>query len=300
MNTTPSNLKMNGPTTNDQLKRYAKIALVVALYWFTSIGMVFVNKYLLTDYDSIPEAPLFITWFQCALSVLFCYLIQFLIKLNSSRYFNSITPISFDISTSLNVLPVSVFFVAMMSFNNLTLKHMSVSFYMVGRSLTTVFNVVLSYLILKSKISRKTLLACAIVISGFFIGIDQESLLGTLTRTAVVCGVISSACVALNAIYTKKVLVVVEGSVWRFTYFNNLNATFLFLPLIIFNGELKLVTEVLPILYVSHFWLPMVVAAFLGFCMSFVTGLQITVTSPLTHNISGTAKAYAQTFKLKS
>lgn len=33
-------------------------------------------------------------------------------------------------------------FVAMITFNNLTLKHLTVSFYMVGRSLTTVANVV--------------------------------------------------------------------------------------------------------------------------------------------------------------
>ena len=35
-------------------------------------------------------------------------------------------------------------FVAMIIFNNLTLKYLSVSFYMVGRSLTTVANVVRS------------------------------------------------------------------------------------------------------------------------------------------------------------
>ena len=32
-----------------------------------------------------------------------------------------------------------------------------------------------------------------------------------------------------------------------------------------------------------------------GFAIAYVTGLQIQVTSPLTHNISGTAKAAAQT-----
>ena len=32
-----------------------------------------------------------------------------------------------------------------------------------------------------------------------------------------------------------------------------------------------------------------------GFAIGYVTGLQIQVTSPLTHNISGTAKACAQT-----
>lgn len=39
----------------------------------------------------------------------------------------------------------------------------------------------------------------------------------------------------------------------------------------------------------------MVAAGVFGFAMSFVTGLQIQATSALTHNISGTAKAAAQT-----
>lgn len=39
----------------------------------------------------------------------------------------------------------------------------------------------------------------------------------------------------------------------------------------------------------------MTVSGVLGFSMGYVTSLQIQVTSPLTHNVSGTAKAYAQT-----
>ena len=40
------------------------------------------------------------------------------------------------------VLPLSIVFVAMISFNNLCLKYVGVAFYYVGRSLSTVFNVV--------------------------------------------------------------------------------------------------------------------------------------------------------------
>ena len=42
----------------------------------------------------------------------------------------------------LQVLPLSIVFVGMITFNNLTLKYLGVAFYNVGRSLTTVFNVV--------------------------------------------------------------------------------------------------------------------------------------------------------------
>jgi hypothetical protein len=52
------------------------------------------------------------------------------------------------LSTFLQILPLSILFTAMISLNNLCLKFVGVSFYYVGRSLTTVFNVILTYLVL--------------------------------------------------------------------------------------------------------------------------------------------------------
>lgn len=45
----------------------------------------------------------------------------------------------------------------------------------------------------------------------------------------------------------------------------------------------------------SWFWAAMLVGGLCGFAIGFATTLQIKFTSPLTHNISGTAKACAQT-----
>ena len=53
------------------------------------------------------------------------------------------------------VLPLSVVFVLMITTNNLCLKNVGVAFYYVGRSLTTVFNVLLTYLILGNKTSLR-------------------------------------------------------------------------------------------------------------------------------------------------
>jgi GDP-fucose transporter C1 len=46
---------------------------------------------------------------------------------------------------------------------------------------------------------------------------------------------------------------------------------------------------------IAKYWFAMTVAGFLGFAIGIVTVMQITITSPLTHNISGTAKACVQT-----
>lgn len=43
------------------------------------------------------------------------------------------------------------------------------------------------------------------------------------------------------------------------------------------------------------FWTAMTIGGLFGFAIGYFTALQIKVTSPLTHNVSGTAKACAQT-----
>lgn len=45
-------------------------------------------------------------------------------------------------------------------------------------------------------------------------------------------GIASSITCALNSIYTAKCLPKVEGSVWRLTFYNNLNSLFLSIPII--------------------------------------------------------------------
>ena len=110
-----------------------------------------------------------------------------------------------------------------------------------------------------------------------------------------VCFGISASCfVALYSIYTKKVLPSVDNNVWRLALYNNFNATFLFLPLIVIFGEVGEVVY-FPKLMNLQFWIIMFMSGVFGFAIGYVTGLQIQVTSPLTHNISGTAKAAAQT-----
>lgn len=113
------------------------------------------------------------------------------------------------------------------------------------------------------------------------------SLIGTIS------GVLSSLFVSLNSIFTKKVLPVVDDNHWKLTYYNNVNATILFLPLMAyFEGDI--LKNAGSRLLSGAFWSAMSVAGFFGFSIGIVTVLQIKATSPLTHNISGTAKAAVQ------
>ena len=173
--------KMNSNNSNESLVTKAwRIGLVVTAYWCVSISMVFLNKYLLSSPDVHLEAPIFITWYQCIVAVGMLYL------LGAVRP-QTFPPFEAKIDVCKKVMPLSCIFVGMIVFNNLCLKFVEVSicvvfsfflqnsngpwfkvsFYNVGRSLTTIFNVILSYVLLGSttsgiRSSRRRALDCSL------------------------------------------------------------------------------------------------------------------------------------------
>lgn len=73
-----------------------------------------------------------------------------------------------------------------------------------------------------------------------------------------------------------------------------MNASILFIPLIFFM-ERSIIVEHWASFKSLTFWTVMTLAGIFGFLIGIVTIAQISLTSPLTHNISGTAKASVQT-----
>lgn len=217
-----------------------------------SITTVFVNKELFSGTKVKLNATLFVTWFQCIVSTFICVSATFL-----SRRFPSVFRISlpeakpFEWETIKKVIPLSILFTMMISSNNLCLKFVSVAFYYVGRSLTTIFNVLLSYIFLKERQSVQSILCCFVIISGFYLGVDQESLTDTFSLIGTIFGVIGSLSLSMYSIYTKKTLPHVNGEVWLLSYYNNIYSCFLFLPLIIINGE---ISEVWNYKFINELW----------------------------------------------
>mmetsp|Transcript_5643 Transcript_5643/g.8198 ORF Transcript_5643/g.8198 Transcript_5643/m.8198 type:complete len:358 (-) Transcript_5643:194-1267(-) len=286
---------------------------VVATYWVVSILMVYVNKLLMSNDGISVPAPLFVTWYQCIITAAICYVaglfgekargttikggyssVSTSESTNApephSSFFSQFPKATYTREAGTKVFPLSIVFVGMITFNNLCLKYVEVSFYNVARSLTIVFNVFFSRILLGIHSSVPTITCLMVVIVGFLIGSQGEinfSVIGT------VCGVLSSLFVSLNSIFTKKVLPAVDDNHWRLTWYNNINACFLFIPLILyFEGDILM--KSVEQLQSNTFWVAMTVAGFFGFAIGIVTVLQIKATSPLTHNISGTAKAAFQ------
>ncbi len=100
----------------------------------------------------------------------------------------------------------------------------------VARCLSLVFNIIFTYLLLGKSTSPLTCSTLLVVIIGFIAGIHGEidfSLIGTAA------GVLSSVFVSLNSIFTSKMLPAVDNDKSLLLYYNNLNASILFLPLIV-------------------------------------------------------------------
>lgn len=260
------------------------IFMAVAFYWTISIAMVFLNKTLLSSPEGKIDAPLFVTWYQCVVTVLACYVLGQMGFANVPKF--EVKP---DILKQM--LSLSCVFTAMMVCNNLCLKYVEISFYQVARSLTIVFNVIFDFLVLGQRTSLPAMACCVLVMSGFFLGNQQEI---RWSLEGVIFGVSASFFVAMNAIYVKKKFPLVDNNPWKLTLYNNINASIIFIPLIVLSGEPQIILTSANIHKLS-FWLMMTAGGVLGVCISFAVAAQIKYTSPLTHNVSATAKAAAQT-----
>lgn len=219
------------------------------------------------------------SWYQCVVSTIICYSVSRLSRKYPSVFtFPEGNPL--DIGTFRKLLPLTVLYTLMIGANNLSLTYVTVAFYYIGRSLTTVFSVVLTYVILRQRTSFKCLLCCGAIVIGFWLGVDQESLTKDFSWRGTIFGVLSSLALAMYSIQTKKALVHVNQEIWLLSYYNNLYSTILFLPLIVLNGELSTVIAY-PYLWAGWFWAAMTLSGFCGFAIGFVTALEIKVCDSL-------------------
>lgn len=194
-------------------------------------------------------------------------------------------------AVAVKVLPVGIVYVGMAAFSNICLSLVDVSFFVTARSLTVVFNVMLSRFILGSSTSLRTIGCLAIVVGGFYIGSCGEV---DFSYNGTVAGVMSSLFVSLNAIFSKKMLPVVDHEHWRLTFYNTVNAVILLSPLILYFESQSLLKSSRGNFLIPVFWLTMTAAGILSFSIGIVTVMQIKATTPLSHNISGTVKSAAQ------
>jgi GDP-fucose transporter C1 len=202
-------------------------------------------------------------------------------------------PHRINLETCKIVFPLSILYIGMLLLNNFCLKNVGVAFYFVCRSLTTVFNVIFTYFLINEPVSRGALVCCGFIVLGFILGVDQENVIGSLSVIGVSFGVASSLFTSIFTIYTKKTLSKLDKNIWVLVLYNNINAILLCTPLLIIHGDVHALISDKVI--DPSFWLLLSISGVMAFFISIVTNASIKYTSPLTHNISGTAKACFQT-----
>lgn len=268
-----------------------EIFSAVCFYWVVSISLVFLNKVAMSG-DLELDAPLFMTWTQIVLAVIGCYAISTVKKLFPGLQALHFFP-NFEYKSEIakGILPLTVVFIGMIVFNNLCLKYVEVSFYQVARSLTIVFNVVFSSFILQEKISRAVMTTVGVVVLGYLLGCDGEV---NFSWIGVIFGISASLCVALYAISVKKALKLVKEDTWLLMIYSNVNAMLAMPVIILLGGEWKEIRSTTAF-SMGEFWSVVLATGIFGFLINIATFLQIQFTSPLTHNVSGTAKSGFQT-----
>jgi GDP-fucose transporter C1 len=140
------------------------------------------------------DAPLLVTWFQLVLALLL------VIVLGRFDFGLKVPAFEFRPDIAIQVLPLSLLYVGMLATNNLCLTFVNMAFFQVARSLTIVFNILLTVVVLRTSVSIQTVLACVVVLIGFITASRGElefSWIGTAF------GIVASMFNALYSIYVK-------------------------------------------------------------------------------------------------
>ncbi|KAF8929976.1 triose-phosphate transporter family-domain-containing protein [Dissophora ornata] len=266
------------------------IISAIAFYWVASLSVVFLNKTILSGSEFKFPYPLFVTLFQLVVALVLLVVSGHLGK--RSRTFSMVPPFEFDLVLARKIAPLSAVYVLMLTLNNLCLQLVEVTFYQVARSLSIFFNIMFTWTMLRQQTSPGAMLACAVVVLGFFVGSYGET---NFSWPGLLAGVGSSVFVALYGIYVKKTLSIVDNNQWRLLHYNTTISIIMLTPIVLFSGEVGEIWNEVYFLSDTGFWILMTITGVAGFLINTAMFLQIKYTTALTNTISGTAKSCVQT-----
>lgn len=263
---------------------------VVAFYFFTSLSLVFLNKFLFDKPDL--DAPIFITWTQIVVAVVLL------------RVF--LTDFSFSLDIAIKAIPLSVLFLVMLVTSNLCLGKVEVSFYLVARAWTVIFNIAFAYMFYGKKTSWSVIGCCFVIVAGYLIACNgsyglfelgnQVFFSGSFHNSGLLgllYGLSASVALSLYSMGMKPMLAAVKDNDWVLMMYLNINVMVMLLPLMYLTGEVPKIMES-SLMVQTNFWLLLTFAGISGVLINVASFLQIRYTSALTHNVSGTAKATVQ------
>eukprot|EP00274_Cyanoptyche_gloeocystis_P004682 CAMPEP_0196656842 /NCGR_PEP_ID=MMETSP1086-20130531/19788_1 /TAXON_ID=77921 /ORGANISM="Cyanoptyche gloeocystis , Strain SAG4.97" /LENGTH=352 /DNA_ID=CAMNT_0041989729 /DNA_START=72 /DNA_END=1130 /DNA_ORIENTATION=+ len=266
-----------------------RIIGAVLFYFITSLAVVFLNKFVMNYSDIKFPRPLFITWFQLVVALVCIVLLGELGRKVPGISF--LPRFEFSYNKAKAIAPLTVIYVLMLATSNLCLNYVEVTFYQVVRSMNICWNIGLSYFMLSQMISGRVLTSCGVVFIGYVMAAMGEV---NFSWLGIFFGLSSSLFVSLNSVYVKKVLPVVNNDTWKLAIYNTVLALVMLFPAVLANGDFSELAAS-GLMSKKIFWIANIVTGMFGYLINIATFMQIKYTSPLTHTISGTAKAIVQT-----
>ncbi|KAJ7606043.1 hypothetical protein FB45DRAFT_951695 [Roridomyces roridus] len=227
------------------------------------------NKWVL----NITSAPMFFLLTQLAIAVVL------FVSANAMR----ILPdrLTFDLKICKALFPMVALSLLSLTLSNFTLKYVDASFYQVARGLVLPFTVAISGFVLHTSPSLRILVACALVTSGFFVGVFLD---GTALSSPH-----RSTVTALHSVVIKQSLNAVNGSAILLSWYTHIMSVVALSPIVLFfEGP-----AVSQLLFPPLAGTPDASAALRTFIWgSLITG-DIKVTSPITHMVSSAVRGVA-------
>ncbi|KAH9886237.1 hypothetical protein C8Q73DRAFT_795416 [Cubamyces lactineus] len=260
----------------------------VSFYLVAALAMVMANKWVLNTTDT----PLFFLLAQLLIAVVL------FLAAHAAGLLQ--LPLQLDPQVCKGLIPMVGLNVIGLSFSNYTLKYVDASFYQVARGMVLPFTVATSFFILHARPSLRILLACAVVTTGFFVGVFLD---GTkVSLVGVTFGVLSSMITAVHSVVIKKSLDVVHGSALHLSWYTNLLSAIVLAPTLVLAGELPGVLKLLfgpnenaegQMSTLTTFIMGSIITGAFGFLMSLASLMSIKVTSPITHMVSSAVRGVA-------
>ncbi|KAL9644217.1 hypothetical protein ABK040_005678 [Willaertia magna] len=265
-----------------------RIVFVVVFYFIISISTVYLNKYIMDLGPYTFHFPLTMTWIQLVIALL-CIFITY--SLNRKIHFLNFLPnFEYNLETSLQILPLSIIYVGMLSLTNLCLDYSDIHLFHTSRSISICFTAIFTFLLLGENISLKIILSCLFVFLGYILAGMEEIHLSKISEYGLAFGLLSSCFTALYSVFIKKLLVKFNGNFWILLCYNTITAVLIQFPICILTGEFQRAISV-NYLFEREFIFLLIVTAVLGFLVNIAHYILISLTSPLTNSIAHASKS---------
>lgn len=194
---------------------------------------------------------------------------------------NCFPKFNFRIKYVIKIIPTLIVYLFTAGLNNKCLEVIPLSNYQIARSLTVLFNVLFSYIILNKKTHWISIIACLGVVCGFICGIEGKF---TISTEGLIYGIGSSCFLSLYSIFIVKTVAVFDDNHFAMLqYLISMSSIVLFF-IIIINGEISVIAEFKTL----KIWALQMISGFSATVLNISAIILIKLTSPLTHSICGT------------